>query len=61
MAGEQIHPPSLLEDINQYQVQLTDDERLDFWDMIQAGYCCDCGGILYETKWGSKCYCWNDE
>lgn len=36
--------------------QMTDEQRLQFWDVIQMSYCKHCGVDL-ETLKGGICYC----
>jgi len=38
-----------------YQKELSDDERKEFWSTLKEEYCVHCGGE------GRGCQCWNDE
>lgn len=40
--------------VRDYQDTLTDQQRIEFWEKIQEGYC-ECCGRADPT-----CQCWND-
>jgi len=41
--------------VRSFQCNLTDEQRLDFWQAIQGEYCKSCG------RNDPRCQCWNDE
>lgn len=45
--------------VGQAQKYMTDEQRLKFWQLLQEGYCKDCGRKLEASE--SRCHCTNDE
>ena len=46
----------LAKEVCEAESRMTDEQRLQFWSVIQMSYCPLCGKDLNETT-GFKCYC----
>lgn len=49
----------LISVIKKALAEMTPEERLSFWELLQEGYCPHCG--YPDTGRPIPCQCWNDE